>query len=69
MPDRVRAVTSAQIRDWASKHLTHLQTFVLADDRSLDKELLESFWRRRGAVSVVSGASEGSGFRGAAAAG
>jgi zinc protease len=43
LPDRIRAVTPAQIQIWASKNLTHLQTFVLGDDRTLDKGLLESF--------------------------
>ncbi|HEX3854419.1 MAG TPA: hypothetical protein VHW01_25830 [Polyangiaceae bacterium] len=43
LPERVRAVTPTQVRAWASKNLTHLHTFVLGDDRTLDKDLLESF--------------------------
>ncbi len=43
LQDRVRAVTAAQVQQWAKQHLTHLQTFVLGDPSKLDKAALEGF--------------------------
>jgi zinc protease len=42
-PDRVTAVTADQVQAWASKHLTHLHTFVIGDGQKIDKQSLESF--------------------------
>ena len=43
LPDRVRAVTAAQIQAWAAKHMTHLQTFMIGDPSKIDRNLLETF--------------------------
>ena len=43
LPDRVNAVTADQVQAWASKHLTHLHTFVIGDGQKIDKQSLESF--------------------------
>ena len=43
LQDRVRAVTAAQVQQWAQKHVTKLQTFVIGDAGKLDKAVLESF--------------------------
>jgi zinc protease len=43
LPDRVRAVTPAQIQTWAAKHVTRLQTFVIGDPSKIDRKTLEAF--------------------------
>jgi zinc protease len=43
LPDRVRAVTAVQIRTWAARHITRLQTFVIGDPSKIDRKSLEAF--------------------------
>jgi predicted Zn-dependent peptidase len=43
LPDRVRAVTAAQIQAWAGKHLGRLQAFVIGDPSKIDRKTLEAF--------------------------
>jgi predicted Zn-dependent peptidase len=43
IPERVRAVTAAQVQAWCAKHLTHFRTFVIGDGAKLDRAALESF--------------------------
>ncbi|MGH9888492.1 MAG: M16 family metallopeptidase, partial [bacterium] len=43
LPDRVRAVSAALIQAWATRRLTHLQTFVVGDPTKIDRKALEAF--------------------------
>jgi zinc protease len=42
LPDRIRAVTAADIQAFAKKYLRNLQTVVLGDPEKVDRKLLES---------------------------
>lgn len=43
IPERVRAVSAADIQAFAKKHLTHLQAAVLGDPAKVDAALFTSF--------------------------
>lgn len=44
LPDRVRAVTAAQVQSWATKNVTRLRTFVIGDKtKTPDRSMLEQF--------------------------